>query len=435
MPRLPINTCPATIGVIVWIGFAVALRADDWPQWRGPGRDGVWGETGVMRTFPAGGLNVAWRARVGPGWSSPVVAGGRVYVTDVELTPPATARERVLCFDEASGKQLWTHAYAAAYPDWAFNPSTGGPRATPIVREGKVYTLGAIGKLLCLDAASGRVVWEKDLAKEYQVEAFTGITASPLIEGELLILNICGKPNACVVALDCKTGKEAWRALDDPFTYSSPIVLSAGGQRQLIVWTQAAVNSLDPATGKTWWRELMHTPPDMAVATPVAVPGERLLVGGLMFKLDAKRPAASVLWPASKSVAKRVFSNTSTALVQDGHVFSATTSGALVCVSVETGEQIWETDAVTSAGNGASIHMTANGDSVLLFTDQGNLIRARLDAAGYHEISRVHLLAPTYDYNGGKRAWTVPAYADRHVFVRSDKELISADLTAKPSPP
>jgi outer membrane protein assembly factor BamB len=409
-------------------------RADDWPQWRGPGRDGVWREAGVMQTFPEGGPKVAWRARVGRGYSSPAVVGGRVYLTDVEVERPR-AFERVLCLDAASGKVLWTHRYDAAYPDWALGPDGGGPRATPLVHDGKVYTLGATGNLFCLDAKSGGVVWQRELAKDYDVKEFSGITASPLIERELLILFTFVKPGASVIALDRRTGKEVWRALDDTFSYSSPIVFTDGGKRQLIVWTQEAVTSLDPATGHTWWRERVQTPGDMAVSTPVYA-NHRLLVSGLMFKLDPDRPAASVLWPASKALGKRVLSNTSTAQVQGDCIFSSLISGELVCMETETGKELWRTDKVTSAGNGSSIHIVANGDhgGVLLYTDGGDLIRARLHARGYHEISRAHLLDGTYAFNGHKRAWAVPAFADRHVFVRNDEELVCADLSAPQKP-
>src|SRR5207247_2886 len=143
-------------------------------------------------------------------WSSPIVSRGRVYVTDVEIAGD-TARERVLCFDEAIGKLRWRQQYAADYPDWAFDPNAGGPRATPIIRDGRLFTLGALGHLFCLDAVKGKVVWKKSLAKEYGVKEFTGITASPLIEDKLLILYICGKPAACVVALDKNSGREAWK--------------------------------------------------------------------------------------------------------------------------------------------------------------------------------------------------------------------------------
>jgi outer membrane protein assembly factor BamB len=420
-----VRTATATALLLLW---AVAARAGDWPQWRGPDRDGVWHEAGVMRSFPAGGPRVAWRAPVGRGWSSPVVAAGRVYLTDAQVAN-ATAIERVLCFDAATGKPLWVHEYPAAYPDWALAPDGGGPRSTPIVRDGRLFTLGAMGHLFCFDAATGAVAWMKDLAKELQVKEFTGITASPLIEDELLILYTCGKPDACVVAFDRRSGKEAWRALDDSFTYSSPIVFTAAGRRQCVVWTQEAVTSLEPATGKTLWRELLRTPGDMAVSTPVAS-GRRLLVGGLMMRLDPDRPAASVLWPKSKTLKQRVLSNTSTALLHGGYVFSAMTSGELACLDAETGAEIWRTDAVTSPGNGSSIHLVLNGDSFLLFSDNGDLIIARPSPQRYQEIGRSHLLDGTHLFNGHKRAWAMPAYANLHVFARNDRELVCADLAA-----
>ena len=409
---------------------ALVTPAEDWPQFRGPNRDSVWNETGILHTFPAEGLRISWRAPVGRGWSSPVVAQSRVYVTDVLLTPP-TAEERVLCFDEANGKLLWTHQYAVDYPEWAFDPNAGGPRATPIIRNGRLFTLGALGHLFCLEANKGVVVWEKSLAKEYGVKEFTGITASPLIEDELLILQICAKPTACVVAFDKNSGKEAWRALDDSFTYSSPIILTAGGRKQLIVWTQEAVTSLDPATGKTWWREMLRTSGDAAVSTPV-FSGHRLLIGGLMLRLDSDKAAVSVLWPETRAVSKRILSNTSTALLRGEYVFSAKTSGELVCLEAGTGKEVWATNTVTSLRNGSSIHLTPNDDAVFLFTDKGDLIRAELTPQGYREISRAHLLKPTSPFGDRKCAWTPPAYANRHVFARNDEELVCVSLAAKP---
>jgi outer membrane protein assembly factor BamB len=299
------------------------------------------------------------------------------------------------------------------------------------VRDGKLYTLGATGRFFCFDAASGVVVWEKNLGQAYGLEPFSGITASPLIEDELLILYICVKPSASVVALDRISGKEAWRALDDSFTYSSPIIVTAGGRKQLIVWTQQAVTALDPNTGRTWWREQIRTPGDQAVSTPV-FSNPRLLVAGLMLKLDANEPAASVIWPETRAVSKRVLSNTSTALLRGEYVFSAKTSGELVCLEAATGKQVWQTNTVTELKNGSSIHLTPCGEAVFLFTDQGNLIRAQLTPQGYREISRAHLLEPTSPFGDRKCAWTPPSYANGHVFARNDAELVSACLAAAP---
>src|SRR5258708_3087578 len=401
-----------------------ALWAHDWPQWRGPNRDGVCGETGLQEAFPAGGLKVRWRAPVGWGWSSPVVAQGRVYLADSEVVRPK-AKERVHCFDETTGKALWTHVYEAAYEDWAFDPKQEvGPVATPIVQNGKVYAVGRRGDLFCLDAKKGDVIWKWNMERDYQC-------GSPLTEGDLLILFFGGKPGACVIALNKDTGKEVWKALDETWTYSSPIVITSGGKRQLIVWTQESVTSLDPATGKTYWRQRLLTSGEYAVSTPV-FHKDRLLIGGMMFQLDPDQPAAKVLWPASKAPSRRILSHTSTALFRGNYLFSAKSSGELVCLEASTGKQVWESAKETDLKNGASIHLTPNGDSLLLYTDKGELIRAQRTSQGSKEISRVAVLEPTFPFAGRNVVWPPPAYANRHIFVRNGNELICASLSVEP---
>lgn len=414
------------ITVLVSLLSAVSVWADDWPQWRGPTRDGAWTEQGILRSFPAGGLKFLWRAEVGPGLSSPIVAQGRVFLTDVQLTRPTT-KERVHCFEAATGKPLWTYAYDAVYPE--SEQFTQGTIPTPIYHDGKVYTIGRTD-LLCLDAAAGTLLWQKSLDKEYQAqESLT--YASPLIEGNLLIIyagRFSGDATACVIAIDKDSGQTAWRALTDYAAMSSPIVVGAAGKRQLIVWSQQAVTSLDAATGDVCWAE--ETRPvnqSSAVATPV-VQGNRLLIGGLLMQLDAARPAAAVLWPESKSPSRRNLSNTSTPILRGDHIFSARTSGHLVCLEAATGTELWRTDSVTEPGSGASIHLTVHGDDTFLYTDRGELILANLSGTGYREISRALLVEPTFPYEGRKFVWPPPAYANRCVFARSDKELVCASL-------
>ncbi len=422
------TTRPRPIATIVCVFLsAAALRADDWPQWRGPERDSVWRETGILESFPPDGLKILWHAAVGWGYSSPVVAQGRVFLTDAQLTPP-NAQERVHCFDAASGKAIWTFTSDAGYPDWVFTvEGHRGPTPTPLVREGKLYVLGGMGVLSCFDAATGQVIWKKDLGKDYEMQVPDfGTDASPLIEGDLLILLIGGKAGAGVVALDRNTGQEAWRALDERRPYSSPIVITAGGSKQLIVWTEQAVTSLNPATGKTWWRQ-RNPITDYAVATPVCSDG-MLLLSGLMLKLDPDKPDASMLWPDKLS--RQVLSNTSTPLLQDGYVYSGKSSGQFVCLEANTGKEVWQSDKVTDVKSGASMHLTSNGDRVLIFNDRGELILARLSGAGYQEISRAALLKPTYSYGGRDVVWVPPAYANRCVFARSDQELVCASLAA-----
>ncbi len=429
--RHPLNHSKVRCLFALALLVSLVLRAEDWPQFRGPNRDSIWKETGILETFPAEGLKVLWRAPVGAGHSSPVVARGRVYVTDCETGKPR-AWERVHCFAESSGSPLWTYRDEVDYPD-NFDPKhPSGPCPTPIVNAGRVYTLGATGHLLCRNARDGAVVWKRILTQEYHLIESPNLTSCPLVEGNLLIVVMGGQPSACVVAFDKRTGREAWRALDDPpREFSSPIVISAGGKRQLILWTPKAVSSLDPATGRTWWREELITREDYAVATPV-FHRDLLLISGLMFKLAPDKPAASVLWPESKALSLRVLSHTCMPLILGDHVFAGKMGGRLVCLEASTGKQVWESDTVTGLANGATIHLTPNGDSVLIFTDQGNLIRARLDGEGYHELSRVRLIEPTFQFGDRKVVWAPLAFADRHVFARNDHELLSVSLAVRP---
>jgi outer membrane protein assembly factor BamB len=406
-----------------------AARAEDWPQWRGPNRDGVWNETDLLKTFPADGLKIRWRAAVGFGWSSPVVAQGRVFLTDAQLAKP-NVRERVLCFDETTGKPLWTFAYKVTYPEWAFVPGQGnGPTATPVVEAGCVFTVGANGHIHCLDTRTGAVIWENNLRKEYEVREMQ-CRPSPLIDGGRLIVFTGAKPGASVLALDKRTGKEIWKALDDHVSSSSPVVIEAGGQRQLIVWSDDAVTSLNPATGATWWREPMVTSGNDSIPTPV-VQKNRLLISGLMLELDSKRPAATALWPTNRAAPKRLLSNTSTPMLRGDYVYSAKSSGELVCLDARTGALAWQTNTVTTLKSGASIHLTPTPEAVLLFTEQGNLIRAQLTPAGYREESRAKLIEPTTPFGGRDCAWSPPAFANRHVFARTEKELVCASLAEK----
>jgi outer membrane protein assembly factor BamB len=420
----------------VWFaGLAVVssgrLFASDWPQWRGPDRSAVWTESGVVEKLPASGLKVLWRTPVALGYSSPVIAGAGVYLSDTELKKP-NVRERIHFLRADSGKELWTYSYETPAPDWFFTEEMGrGPGATPIVREGKIYALDLFGNLVCLAAKNGNLVWKKDLKQEFQAKE-TSLDSSPLIEGDLLILMVGGKTGAGVVALDRNTGREVWRALDESVTWSSPIVINSGDVRQLIVWTQQSVSSLNPATGKVYWREetsVGGSPGNAGVATPV-FQKDYLLVSGWMLRLEKDRPAARTLWPESKGVVRRILSDTSTGVLLGDYVYSAKSGGDFVCLKAATGEEIWKTSALTEAGSGASIHITEHGDTVFLFNDRGELIQARLTPAGCQEISRTKIIEPTSPFGGRKLAWPAPSFAHKNIYVRNDKELICASLAA-----
>lgn len=413
---------------LFWAG---QLFAADWPQWRGPNRAAVWTESGIVEKLPKTGLKVLWRAPIAMGFSSPVIEAGKVYLSDAELKKPVI-RQRVHCLEAGSGKVRWTYSFEKLAPDWIFMEGQArGPGATPLVWKGKIYALDLFGNLVCLDTSQGKVVWTKDLKEEFQMKE-TSVDTSPLIEGDLVILLLGGKPGAGIVALDRNTGREVWRSLDEAITWSSPMVIEAGGVRQLIVWTQQSVSSLNPANGKVYWREATSTggaPGTAGVSTPV-FQNDYLLVSGWMFQLEKDRPAGKTLWPESAGVSRRILSDTSTGLLLGDHVYSAKAGGEFLCLEAATGKEIWRTNTVTDLINGASIHVTLHGDSAFLFNDRGELIQARLTPSGYEEISRVKLIEPTWPFGSRKVAWAAPAFAHQNVYARNDQELVCVSLAA-----
>ena len=251
-----------------------ALHAEDWPQWRGVNRDGNWTDAGIVRSFTDTGLKVNWRVPIGGGFAGPAVASGRVFVLDFEETPGSRTMdgtERLLVLDEETGERLWSHEWPAAYRNisWKF---ANGPRTPPTVADGLVYVHGAAGMLSCLDAETGDVVWQIDTGAEYGMTVpVYGISNAPLVEGDLLIAIVGGYPDAKIVAFDKASGREAWRALEmtSETGYSSPIVIDAGGTRQLILWHATALTSLNPETGETYWEQELMLANGMAITTPV----------------------------------------------------------------------------------------------------------------------------------------------------------------------
>ena len=431
---------------------AVSLHAEDWPQWRGADRDAVWRETGIVERFPDDGLIVKWRTPVRAGFAGPAVAGGRVFVLDYEETPGTRTmdgRERLLTLDEETGEVLWTREWPATYRNIVPVFATG-PRATPTVDGDRVHVLGAAGMLSCFDAATGDLLWQIDTVAEYGVTVpVYGVAHSPLVEGDLLITLLGGEPDAMVVAFDKQTGAEAWRAIDtvSEAGYSSPIVTTAGGVRQLIVWHPAAVTSLDPATGGVWWQHDFRIASGLTIGTPVRS-GRYLLIsqvenGGLMLALNPDRPAARVVWTgANRNRTDRPAQNsmTSTPIVLGDVIYGLNSYGELRGVDAATGERLWSSDGLVPQIRWASSHLVRHRDRWFISVETGDLVIARFSPAGYEEVDRTHLLTPTTRTRGGgsgrwrgvDRAvlWAHPAYANRHVFARNDAEVVRVSLAA-----
>lgn len=422
--------------------------AADWPQWMGPNRDDVWSESGIVAEFPAGGPKVLWRTPIHGGFAGPAVAGGKVYVTDYvkaagDDKPAPTKRndlqgqERVLCLDAKSGQELWKHVYDCSYTI----SYPAGPRCTPTVDQGRVFTLGAMGDLMCLDDAGGSVIWSKNLQKEYNAPLpLWGYASHPLVYGKLLICTAGGNGSA-VVALDKQTGKEVWRALTSPeIGYSPPTLIEAGGVTQLLIFNGNGLNSLNPESGEVYWSQPLKTAFAMAIMAP-RKGGEFLFAGGhsgqsLGLKLDAEKPSVSKAWQGSRTTGLAPVSGTP--FVENGVAYGIDGNGVFRAVRMDTGERLWGTskpvngqDGDRRGANEGATFVTKNGDRFFIFGENGDLVIARLSPEKYDEVSRTKLLEPVGVGLGRAVVWSHPAYADRCVFARNDKEILCASLAAE----
>lgn len=445
------------LALAAWCLTWSAIRADDWPQWLGPRRDGVWRETGILKQFPKAGPTVRWHAPIGSGYAGPAVAEGRVYITDLALPegakPPSDSfarkrfagKERVVCLAEATGKELWKHEYPCEY----MISYPAGPRTTPVIHGGKVYTLGAMGDLLCLDAVTGKLLWSTSFPRDYQAPVpMWGFAAHPLVDGEKLICLVGGE-KSLVVAFHKDTGKELWRALSafEP-GYCPPMIYEFGGQRQLVIWTPDSISGLDPETGKSYWAVPFAVKAGLSIPTP-RKEGDLLFVtsfynGSLMLKFQPNASKPTVIWKGQNQSEQPnrtdgLHSIMPTPVLKDGYIYGVCSYGELRCLKADTGERVWESLEATGSqkqpqDRWKNAFLVPNGDRVFLFTEAGDLLIARLTPQGYEKLDQAHILEPTNRMANRAVVWTHPAFANKSMYARNDKEIVCVSLAADGGP-
>ena len=365
---------PAALTALLVMTFFSTARADDWPQWLGPRRDSIWREPGLATAIPAAGLPVKWRVPVAGGYSGPAVADGRVYVMDYvaregELVNGPNDRtlragtERLLCLDAATGRLLWKYEYDCPYSI----SYASGPRCTPTVADGRVYALGAEGNLACLDAATGRLLWSKDFKTDYAAPTpIWGFCGHPLVEGDLLVC-LVGGPGSVAVAFDRVTGAERWKALTASESgYCPPTMIESAGVRQLVIWDADNLNALDPATGRVLWSQPLKPMYGMSIMAPQVADtprGQVLFASGIgriaaLYALAADAPAARLLWRGEPKSA--VFCANATPFIAGDTLYGCDCdTGMLTAVALDDGRRLWETLEPTTGGERRSKHGTA----------------------------------------------------------------------------
>ena len=425
------------------------LVADDWTQWAGNDRLCNWNETGILKTFPKEGLKPVWSVPIGSGYSGPVVWQGRVYVTDYRPKPETKlleAIERVLCLDEKTGKKLWSHEWETHYRRQLHSYATG-PRATPLVANGRLYTLGATGRMHCFDAKTGKVNWEHDALKKFGAEVpVFGMSASPLAWKDTVIY-ACGGGEGMLRAFDQETGKEKWKALPAEYDlpYSSPVVMKFWGRQQLIQWDQQYLSSLDPDNGRVIWQVPFVAKSNMALARPVRI-GDRLLVSGFYdgsMLVRVKTDSAEVLWKNGGRGEKpdqtdSLHAVITTPIVDAGNFYGTCSYGELRGLHLKDGSRIWENKKYTRQGRWGSLFWVKNGDRYFVNNDLGELLIMQFSSSGPTVLGRTKLIkADTHCGYGPRRFaddlvnWVQPAYANRHIIIRNDSEIRRISLEAK----
>ena len=431
--------------LFLFISFTSIVRADDWPQWLGPERDGVWREEGILEKFPPGGPEILWRMAIGAGYAGPAVSEGKVFVMDRVLSEESKTsdgrakrgstygKERINCFNETNGELIWQHEYDCKYT----MSYSAGPRATPTVEGDRVYTLGAESDLLCLSTNDGSVKWRKNFKKEYGVKTpIWGFAAAPLIYGDLLICMVRGQ-GSTVIAYNKMTGEEVWRSLSakEP-GYCPPTLISHGGKEQLIIWHPEAMNSLDPVTGKLFWSIPWKLRAGLSIPTP-RLHGDYLFFtafynGSTMLRLKPDQSTPEVMWQTEKESEKKTThlnSIMSTPYLVGKYIYGVCSYGEFRCLEQETGKRVWESLKPSRKERWSNVFLTPIKDRWFLFNESGDLIIARLSPEGYEEIDRAHII----EANGGdlrQRAivWSHPAFANGNCYVRNDSELICISL-------
>jgi outer membrane protein assembly factor BamB len=350
------------LAILLSTSFAAAA---DWPQWLGPTRNALWTETGTLDQFPKEGPKIAWRVPVRNGYSGPAVVAGKVYVMDRKLgdkipegrgelgTLPGN--ERVLCLDAATGKTLWEYEYDCPYSRISYPQ---GPRTTPVVVGDTVYTLGTMGDMLSLNATTGKLNWQVSFVKDLKVKTPAWGFSAHLLHDAGTLYTLVGGEGGAVRAFDAATGKEKWKALSSTEVgYSPPVLTTVGKDQQLIVWLSDTVAGVNPKTGVVLWKEKhpllkegqTQMRPAVTITTPALVPDGVIVSsvydGALSLKIEGEK--ATVNWRADGIFPKtpdKIPTLMTSILARGDYLYAVDFAGAVRCAKLKTGEDVW-TDA------------------------------------------------------------------------------------------
>jgi outer membrane protein assembly factor BamB len=391
---------------------SVAQSVGEWPQWRGPNRDGISTETGLLKQWPAGGPPLVWKAKgAGRGYSSMAISGGRLFTMGVRGD-----KEYLIAFDVATGEEVWATPHGAVYRD----DRGDGPRGTPTIDGNKGYALGANGDLSCFDTTTGRLLWTMNVLKKFGGSNINwGISESPLVLGEKVLINP-GGPGASIVALNKKDGSVIWKSQSEPAGYSSAINVEAGGVNQVVFFTSRRAVGLDVRDGKLLWQYERPANDVANVATPVARANRVFIssdygVGGGLVEIKATDNGVR----ADEVYFTREMRNHHSTSVLVGDYLYGFSSSILTAMRFDTGEIAWRDRSV---GKGSLVYADGN---LYCFSENGVVGLVEATPSGYREKGRFTI------QQGSLPTWTHPVIAGGRLYIRDQDTIYAYDIKAK----
>ena len=458
MVRLSTKILAGVACALLWVTCALAEKGDgpDWPQFLGPHRNGTSDETGLLDRWPTNGVPVVWEKKIGTGYGAPSVRGDRLV-----LHHRIGDEEIVECFEAATGKPLWRQGYPSRFIDpYGYN---NGPRGTPLLTIDRCYTFGAEGKLVCLELQSGKLIWQRDTAKEFEVPpAFFGVGSSPILEGDLLIVMVGGQPNAGVVGFDAKSGKTVWESVgeknwqglpmtgwpgepkvqwkrwDKQASYSTPVAATVNGQRQLFCLMRQGLVSLNPTNGEVnfsfWFRsrveESVNAMNPVVVDDLVFISAAYYRIGSVLLRVKPDNRSFDEVW---RSTVLEIHWNTP--IYHDGYLYAFSgrnePDARFRCVELKSGKLMWDRDESWPLhsshetpqpgvyGRGSAIL----ADGKLIVLGEGGLLGLfKINPQQPEEISRWQV--PQLHY----ACWAAPVLSRRKLYLRSEDALVCLNL-------
>ena len=401
----------ALFGTWYLIGGVLSAETDDnstaeWAQWRGPNRDGISSETEFLKNWPKEGPTVLWHIPFGDGYSGISIAQDKVYTMFAEGDD-----EFVGCLDASNGEEVWRFRSGAKFTEQRGD----GPRSMPTVHGDSVFALGAEGKLYALNAHDGEQLWTHNFVKEFGSKIPTwGFSSSPLIEGNLVLVEAGGKDGKSIVAFDKKSGDVVWTTHTDAVGYSSPISIDFGGVRQTIFLTSKMLLSVAPENGHIYWK--YPWPEGINIATPIFIPDDKIFIsasydkGAVLLKMIADEDGIEIeeVWKS------RVMKNHFNSSVLQGDYLYGFDNAILTCIEVNTGEEQWQ-----HRGFGKGSLLLADGHLIIL-GEGGKLALVEVSPNEYREKARFQLF--------DDKCWTVPTLAGGRLYLRNQKEMVCLDL-------